>query len=200
MLRRCLPLLALLAGCSLMAKGTPVDIRYFSPESAAATAPRSPSTPAGHAAATLEIGRITSSASLRSRIAHRESAYEVGLYETRRWTDDPEVYVRRALTHELFDHGAFVHAVDGRHPILDVEVVAFEELRNGPAAAGRVALRYELHDEHAVLADGVVTATRPAAGSDFDAVVAAISAALAEATTELATVVGHAAPSRASTP
>jgi cholesterol transport system auxiliary component len=189
MLPRPLLLLALapLAACSLTSKSTPLDIHYFSPESAAA--PEPPALPAARAATTLELGRVTSSASLRSRIAHRDSAFRIGLYETRRWTDDPDVYVRRALTRELFDRGAFARAVDGRHPILDVEVVAFEAVTTGPSAAGRVVLRYELHDDRAVLTGGVVSATRPAEGTDFEAIVAAISAALDEATANLVAAV-----------
>jgi cholesterol transport system auxiliary component len=188
----------LLSGCALTSKAPPLDIHYYSPAPEGArddgAASRQPSS---HASAPpiIELGRITSSGSLRARIAHRESAVELGLYETRRWTDDPDVYVRRALEHHLFDRGAFGHAVDGRHPMLDLEVIAFEEARTARGRgerAGRITLRYQLHDEHTVFADGIVDVERTATGDGFEAVVVAIRDALDEAADRLVAVVGRA--------
>jgi ABC-type uncharacterized transport system auxiliary subunit len=135
---------------------------------------------------------VTSSPTLRYRIVHRESAVEIGLYETLRWTDNPDVYVRRALVRALFDDGALGQGVGGALPALDVEVLGFEEVRTTGAHTGRVMLRYELHDSRTVLAGGVVTAERPVTAGGFDAVVVAIGEALRGATNQVAGIVTQA--------
>lgn len=175
----------LLGGCALTSKATPIDFRYFSPEPG--DAPQARHRDETHPP--LRLGRVTSSASLRTRIVHRDSAYELGTYETLRWTDNPEVYVRRALARSLFEQRSFAQAVDGAAPAVDVELVAFEEVRKPKGRAGRVQLRYQLHDEHATLGSGVLTAERDASGEDIEHVVAAISAAMNDAAAQLASAV-----------
>ena len=95
----------------------------------------------------LRLGRLTSSANLRSPIVHRESAVELDTYETLRWTENPEDYVRRSLSRALFDDGRLEEVVGGAAVTLDVEVVAFEEARRENRHVGRVQLGYQLHDE-----------------------------------------------------
>jgi ABC-type uncharacterized transport system auxiliary subunit len=175
--------LAILAGCALTSRSTPRELRYFTPVSntavtaSTATAPGTP----------LRLGRIVPSSLLRARIVHRESAVELVPYETLRWSDPPETYARRALAHALFDSREFDEVVGGSNvPVLDVDVLAFEEDRRGDRRFGRVALGYELRDEHRVLAHGVVEVEREARSPKIDAVVGAIGDALSAASGELA--------------
>jgi cholesterol transport system auxiliary component len=166
------------AGCALTSKAEPLDIRYFSPERSHGEAAPASAVPR----ARVRLGRITSSAHLRYHIVHRESAVEVEPYEALRWTEQPELYVRRALAHALFETEPLEQAVGGTAPTLDVELVAFEEVRHGSARAGRVELRFELHDEHHVLARGSAIAERPAPGATIEQVVPAIGAAMETST------------------
>jgi cholesterol transport system auxiliary component len=181
------------SACALTSKAPPLEIHYYSPPpSGAPSEVGAPRPTAATPASAVSLGRITSSASLRSRIAHRKSEVELGLYDTRRWTDDPEVFVRRALEHRLFDQGAFRRATDGRQPTLDVEVIAFEEGRTSSGPTGRITLRYQLHGEQAVFADGIVDVERPARKEGFDSIVVAISEALDQAAARLVIVVDQA--------
>ena len=178
-----LPLLLPLGGCALTSKGTPLDIRYFSPEGVDLHhVPPQPAAPV----ARLRIGDLTSSANLRYPIVHRESAVELDLYDTLRWTENPEDYVRRSLSRALFEDSPLEEVVGGAALTLDVEVIAFEELRRGSRHFGRVQLGYHLHDERVILASGVITTEREASSTSIESVVAAIGAAMDGATSELA--------------
>lgn len=184
MRRMLLVLLLLFSGCALTSKATPVDFRYFSPENAQTREP----SPASDRVP-LRLGRISSSGTLRTRIVHRDSAWELGTYETLRWTDNPEVYVRRSLSRALFEDRAFAQVVGGPAPALDVEVIAFEELRKPNGRAGRVQLRWVLHDDRATLGSGVVTSEKDAEGENIEQVVAAIALAMNEASDGIAIAV-----------
>jgi cholesterol transport system auxiliary component len=173
---------AALAGCALTSRSAPLELRYFTPLSNTAAAAPSTNAPA----APLRLGRIEPSSLLRTRIVHRDSAVELVPYETLRWSDPPETYVRRALAHALFDSGEFAEIVGGAGPTLDVDVLAFEEERRGDRRLGRVTLGYQVRDEHRVLAHGVVLIERDARSPQIDAVVAAIGDALSAAAAELA--------------
>ncbi len=85
-------------GCAVLLKSDPFVPRYFSPESAATRT--DPIAPSG---LELRLGRVTAAAYLKERIVFRTSAYEVGYYEERRWTEMPESFIRRALSRALFD-------------------------------------------------------------------------------------------------
>jgi len=178
-----LPLLLLLDGCALTSKGTPMEVRYFSPESIDVHHAARQTLPP---VARLHVGDLTSSANLRYPIVHRESAVELDLYETLRWTENPEDYVRRSLSRALFDDGQLEEVVGGAALTLDVEVIAFEEIRRENRHFGRVQLGYRLHDERLVLANGVVTVERDASSAAIEPVVAAIGSAMDAATSELA--------------
>jgi cholesterol transport system auxiliary component len=175
--------LLLLGGCALTSKATPMEIRYFSPEGIQAPHEARPTqTPVGR----IRIGRLTSSAHLRYPIMHRKSAVELEAYETLRWTENPEDYVRRSLSRALFDDGLLEEVVGGAAVTLNVEVVSFEEVRRGDRHVGRIRLAYQLHDERSVLTNGDVTVDRDAAGNGIEHVVAAIGSAMDAATSELA--------------
>jgi cholesterol transport system auxiliary component len=172
------------AGCALVSRSPPLELRYFSPEAAV---PAAPAAPAGAARPRLRLGRVEPDANLRYAIVHRDSPVELSPYETLRWTDTPDVYVRRALSRALFEARPLEQAVGGEAPTLEVDVVAFEEVRRGASSAGRVELRYELRDARRVVARGTVAAELPAPDGAIEHVVPAIGAAMDRATDELAT-------------
>jgi cholesterol transport system auxiliary component len=175
----------ILTGCSLgalTAGPAQTPLRYFSPEGQEV---ETTSAASSAGAPEVRVGHVTSSASLRTRIVHRDSAYELGMYETLRWTDNPEVYVRRNLDHALFDRGAARQAESDSAPTLDVEVVAFEEVRSRSKRSGRVELRYTLSDDTHIIDSGTAAAERPAEDSSMAAIVAAIGQAMSQATSSL---------------
>jgi ABC-type uncharacterized transport system auxiliary subunit len=174
--------LLLLAGCALTAKSKPLEIEYYAPVIATTQAekPRGP-------LPRLRLGRIEPSSYLRTEIAYRSSAVEVGLYDTRRWTDSPDVYVERSLEHALFDQRPIEQVTGGEATTLEVDVLAFEEVV--APSGGRVQLAYRLRDDDLVVASGVVTVKRVARGVGFPAVVTAIGAALDAATAQVADAV-----------
>lgn len=189
-------MLAVLAGCALTSRSRPVEVRYFTPEPARVTRDRAAPAPSRpDDVARIRLGRIEPSDHLREEIVHRESPYELAPYETRRWTEAPDAYVERALERALFADRPLEEALGGRALTLEVDVLAFEEVR-APRHAGRVELRYRLTDERDVIETGVVTAERPVRTSRFEGVVAAIGAALDEATGRIAEVVERTAIAR----
>ena len=87
----------LLGACALLSKAEPRVPRYFTPERAT-----SGSTAASTAAATggmrqLRLGNVRGSSELQERIMYRASPHEVGYHDGLRWTQRPEVFLRRAL-------------------------------------------------------------------------------------------------------
>jgi len=175
-------LLALLPGCALTSKSDVLAIRWFTPETvkprltAAGAEPRS--------GTSLELGRVTSGTNLREKIAFRDDAREVGWYDDKRWTERPETYVRRQLARTLFEEHGMTRALAGQAPVLDVEVVAFEEVKRPHAA--RIQLRAVLHDADRALYERTITAEKPVTGARFEDVVQAMAGALEEACEEVA--------------
>jgi cholesterol transport system auxiliary component len=177
-------------GCALTSKGEPLNVRWFDPETVrprltSATLAAGPAAPPAPA---IELGRVTSGLDLREKIAYRDSAYEVGFYDDKRWTERPEVYVRRELGRTLYEERGIRRPIGGSGPILDVEVLSFEELR-GPARAARIRLRMLIHDDRTTLLERTLTIDRPLrpGAKGFDAVVQAMAEALASAAEEVAT-------------
>ena len=176
---RALIFVVLFCGCSLTERSTPVPNRYFTPEIPTAHAS------AEHGTIPLRLDRVTSSSALRDRIVHRDSPVELGMYETLRWTDNPEVFVRESLDRALFERGPFRSDTDEDTPALDIDVLAFEEARSGHARAGLVRLRWHLNQDGKTIASGVASAEKPARANDIDSIVVAISNALREATSQV---------------
>jgi ABC-type uncharacterized transport system auxiliary subunit len=172
--------LAFLTGCVLTSKTPALEIRYFSPPEQAA-APGSIEQPIE-----VRLGRVTASSHLRYRIAHRESRVELELYETLRWAERPDDYVRRALDRALFDEGGFTRAATGPAAEIEVEVTAFEEVHRAGRTFGRVELRFHLATENCVLAAETIAVEREATGSDIAGSVAAIGDALSIAASDVA--------------
>jgi cholesterol transport system auxiliary component len=148
MMRAALPLLLALGGglstgaCAFASKGEPLSPRYFSPAGGTSAG----GVGAAQANVELRLGQIESAAHLEERIAYRASETELGYYEDRRWTELPEGYLRRQLVQELFEVRGVRRVVSGAGATLDVELVSFEEVREGEPRA-RLALRFSLRDE-----------------------------------------------------
>jgi len=179
-----------LSSCALTSKSSPPPVHYFTPESldaapatGGAIEPATASTPSGRR---LRVGRVTSSAHLRTKIVYRRAANELGTYDDERWTEAPEAYLRRALERALFDARGLERGYAGTIPALDVELLAFEEMQRGSSYAGRVDVAFVLHDDRDVLASGRVTKERAAASTRMGDVAAAIGGALDDATAEIA--------------
>lgn len=127
--------------CALTSKADALSPRYFNPQSPAGT--RSEPAPQPFE---LRLGQVSSASHLDERISYRISAAEVGFYDDRRWTEIPEAFLRRALERELFEQRRLTRVVTGAAPVLDVELTAFEELRQRPEKV-RVTLTFALRGE-----------------------------------------------------
>lgn len=171
--------LLLVSGCLFGGKATPIEIRYFSPELAPSVVAPLPARPGGG----VRLGAIDASAHLSYRIVHRSSAVERQLYDTLRWTERPDTYVRRSLSRALYIERGLDHA---RDPTLEIEVLAFEQAERDGHPVGRVELAYELVADSRVIASGAVTEERAAAGTNIEAVVVAIGTAMDAATATVA--------------
>jgi ABC-type uncharacterized transport system auxiliary subunit len=168
-----------MAACALTSRSEPRELRSFTPELAP------PGSFVGTACARIRLGRVFAGSSLRLAIQRRVSPVELQAYETLRWTELPDTYARRALVHALFAR-PLEQAVTGPAHVLDVEVVAFEEVASSTSRAGRVVLRYELRNARQVVARGEATVVRPASATAIEAVVAAIGDALSAASERVA--------------
>ena len=190
----CIVLLALAtSACALTSKAGLVDIRYFSPERIEPkrdeAAPHSePSTSDLARRLEVRLGRVSSGSNLRERIAYRDNDFEFGYYEDLRWTERPETYVRRELGRSLFEHHGLHRAVGGAAPTLDVEVIAFDDLRLRTGRAVRVQLRGILYGDSDLFFEDTFTVDRPVAGDSprIEDVVAAMATALDSAAENVA--------------
>ena len=184
----CGAMLVAASGCALTSKADIVEIRYFSPEQVrphlnggdASTAQGAPSAPAPNGALDVRLGRVSSGSNLRERIAFRDAAYELGYYDDWRWTERPETFVRRELGRTLFEEHGMHRVFNGASPTVDVEVIAFDDLRLKTGRAARVQLKAMLSDDSGVLWEDTLTVDRPVTGDKpkIEDVVAAMAGAL----------------------
>ena len=186
------------SACALTSKADVVEVRYFSPEqvkarinAADATAestPQHPAPPAVNGAIEVRLGRVSSGPNLRERIAYRDAAYELGYYEDWRWTERPETFVRRELGRSLFEEHGMQRVLGGSAPTLEVEVIAFDDLRLKTGRAARVQLKVILFEDRGVVYEETVTIERPVAGAkpSIEDVVAAMAVALDAAADQVA--------------
>ncbi len=174
---------AALPGCALFGKNEPVVSRYFTPEYDGA--PRAATTPAGPP---LRLGAVEGWSHLRERMVTRSAARELGYAEGRRWTERPEVYLRRALARTLFEERGVVEALSGRAVTLEVELIAFEELERPHRV--RLQAGLVLRDHLAGLLRETVTVEEPVPGGDagdpMPAVVEAYARVLRAGVTQIA--------------
>jgi cholesterol transport system auxiliary component len=186
--------LAVAGGCALTQRSKPVEFTYYTPELVRTGVASRQAASSGRP--TLRLGRVGSGVDLGPRIAFGDGAYQVHYYDDRRWTERPENYVRRALARALFVDGGF-RTTSGDAPTLDVEVLAFEEIRAPEQHAARIALRLVLSKDHVLIEEDTVAVTQPVAGESFDEVVAAMASALDQSSREAARRVGSALEERA---
>ena len=97
---------------------------------------------------------------MKDRIAFRDRNFEIGYYEELRWTEKPEEYLRRALSRAFFEQHGVEQIVSGPGPTLDVDLDAFEELRN-PRHAARIQVTWVLRDDLRVQYQETFTVEKP---------------------------------------
>ena len=175
-----------LAGCALLGKGDPLLPRYFTPEyplDAPASAP-------AVADLRLRLGRVSAWSHLRERMVVRSSEQEIRYYDDRRWTERPEIYLRRALSGELFQERGLVHVISGAAPTLEVELASFEEVQVPSNHRARLVAHFVLYDERVGRLEETVTVEEPVrAAPEPDrgsAVAEALSLALRTGVTRIA--------------
>jgi cholesterol transport system auxiliary component len=134
----------------------------------------------------LRLGRVAPASYLRDRIAYRDTQAEVGFYTRFRWAEPPEAYVRRGLARELFEQRHLREIVSGTGPSLDLDLLAFEEIR-APRHVARITVSWRLRDGRTVLVQRSATIERPIARAAPDDQPAAIVDAMADA---LAAIIG----------
>jgi cholesterol transport system auxiliary component len=178
--------------CALTSKAEVVDVRYFNPERInprinRATLAATPQTTIP--TLQLRLGRVSSGPNLRERIAYRNSAYEQGYYEDLQWTERPEIYVRHELGRSLFEAHAFRRVLTGAAPTLDVELIAFDEVRLKASRVARIQLKVILYEDEGVLFEDTLTIDRPVMGEKptIEDVVEAMATALDSASEQVAT-------------
>ena len=185
------------AGCALTSKADVVNIRYFSPEVVKprltnADASTAPGAPAPNDAVEVRLGRVSSGPNLRERIAYRDAAYELGYYDDWRWTERPETFVRRELGRTLFEEHGFHRVLGGSAPSLEIEVIAFDDVRLPSGRAARVQLKAILFEDSGVVYEDTFTVEKPVPGDKpkIEDVVAAMASALDTAAQQVATRTG----------
>jgi cholesterol transport system auxiliary component len=169
------------SACALTSKADVVETRYFSPERVKPTLDSAaPPAPSPRGAIELRLGRVTSGTSLRERISYRDAAYELGYYEDFRWTERPDAYVRRGLGRTLFEEHGMHRVLGGSAPTLDVDVIAFDDLRLSTGRAARVQLKIVLFQDNLVILEDTLTIDQavPGAKPKFEEVIAAMAMAL----------------------
>ena len=170
------------AGCALLGKNEPLVPRYFTPEYEG-------DVPAAKRRSDLQLrlGRIEGWSHLRERMV-RNANRELFYYEDRRWTERPEIYLRRALSRALFEERGVIESLSSRAVTLDVELIAFEEIEQPHQA--RMQALLTLRDDRTGLFEETITVERPVAKvtgpEQARAVADALSQALHEGVTRIA--------------
>jgi cholesterol transport system auxiliary component len=169
----------------LLSKAEPRVPRYFTPEDDAASGVGERDAvrerPAnGAELKRLRLGTVRGGSQLRERIMFRTSAHELGYYDDRRWTERPEVYLRRALVRVLFEERGLFHVVSGYAPALDVELLAFEVVR-APQSKVRVRVAFTLDNDRVGKVSQTITVEQALPSSKGDADAEAAVGALAVA-------------------
>ena len=174
---------AALSGCALLGKNDPHVPRYFTPEYEG-DAPTAPV----RSDLQLRLGRVEGWSHVREQLATRNSARELFYREDRRWTERPEIYLRRALSRALFEERGVVESLSGRGVTVDVELIAFEEIEQPHKA--RMQALLVLRDDRIGLLTETVTVERPVGKSNeadqTRAVVDALSQVLHAGVTRIA--------------
>jgi cholesterol transport system auxiliary component len=136
-----------LSCCALLGKGKPLELRYFdlAPDAGAAPVPAAP------AGARLRLGQVSAARHIDRRFVSRQSAHELSYHEEWRWTDEPDTFLRRALSRDLFERAGLIRVVSGAAPSLEVELTAFEAVREGDHTHAHAAVLAQLQDDRVQL-------------------------------------------------
>jgi len=166
------------SGCALLSKGELGTRRFYSLDEVGSLE-RAKVDATG---AELRLGRVTAGACGSELMMVRQSPFEIVFDDERRWSERPEVSLRRALSRELFEKLGLRSVVRGGGPVLEVELLDFEEVR-GPPHVGRVTVAWSLSDERVVSMQQTLRVERAIVPSarEGDAVAEAIGAAMREA-------------------
>lgn len=184
------------AACSIFGNSPPLDVRYYDVEAPEHRVTTRSAVAEGNIE--LALGKARSSEFLRNHIVYREPDEAIREYETARWTEYPEVYMKRALTNALYDGGAFIEAKSAGAAVLDVELLAFEERRRADGGrAGRVQISYRVRHDERVLASDTISVERMATDASMTAVVQSLEEALDDATHRIAAITQQALASEA---
>lgn len=177
----------LVLGCALTNKAEPSQPRYYSPERSGA--PEAAASTPPDLAIELRIGHVTAASYLDERMVFRDSPVELGYYQERRWTEAPEEYLRRRIERALFEERGLRHVVGGAAPTLEVELLAFEEIRK-PKRIARVQVGVRLQDARLVRWEETLTVDLPVNGpgkeNAADELVLAIGEALGQMVNRIA--------------
>ncbi len=177
------------AGCALTSKSDPLTPRYYNPDGYQEAS--QVAAPTGRAMPELRLGRVTAASYLGERIVYRDSNHEIGYYDERRWTEKPDVYLRRALERKLFEQKGVHRVLGGVGPTLDIELTDFEEL-HGPTPTARARATFILQDGRSVVREQTVSVDRRITGDKeptAEQTVLALSGALGELVDRVTTAV-----------
>ena len=178
----------MLSSCALTDKQPALNVSYYSLSPPPFTSePPTPSASApGRDLRSLRVTRVKASSHLNKKLYFRSSSVEGGYYEDRRWTEKPTELVHRELDRALFEQGRFSEQLAGDALVLEVEVLAFEEVRVGASRHALIELRCQLQDASKVLLAQTIRVERAAKSPAAEEVVKALSLALEEACQALA--------------
>jgi ABC-type uncharacterized transport system auxiliary subunit len=173
---------ALAAGCSLLPEPEPAPRVYVVPLAAA------PARSATRPVCDLRLRAVTPAGHLDEGLAWCTGP-QVGTREGARWAERPDVVLQRALLAQLFGDGRLVRSESLDAPLLDVELLAFEERLADDGAQAHVVLRARVLDaaRREVLALDL-QAQRPldGGGDDAEALARGLGAGLDEVCARLA--------------
>ena len=168
------------SGCALLSKSEPLTPRYFTLVDSNDSSSVQPAAGPSEGAQRLALGRVSAGAPLRERILYRNGDHEVGYYDDRRWTERPDAYLRRALVETLFEKRGLQRVTSGAAPMLQAELVTFEEIR-GDQPRVRMQVVITLDDDRTTQLTETITVERPIKDVSGDEQANAVAAAFAEA-------------------
>lgn len=152
---------ALAAGCSLLPEPAAAPRVYRVPSD------DGPAAAEGAPAGRLRLRTVASAAYLDEGVAWR-SGVQVGVRPGVRWAERPEVVLQRVVLAQLFSGGRLVRTEALDAPLLDVELLAFEELLDEGGDVALVELRARLLDESRDEVLSFELQSRQPLGSDGD--------------------------------
>lgn len=170
-----------LSGCALMGKSKPLTIRYFDLAPDASYQPR-----AQAASARLRLGQVRAVRYIDRRFVSRESTHELRYHDALRFSDQPEAFLARTLSQNLFERAGITRVVSGVAPTLEVELTAFEENGRAGAHKAEVAARAIIHDDRVQLWQRSFSVSRAlGSGDEPEALATALGQALAEVAAQI---------------